>query len=132
MASSIGAGRTRMVLWVVFAVLVLLVVIDGGSISLARMQVGDDAQQAARAGANAIVGQPVNNATAEVAYGAAVQGLTDSHDSIEQGKAFIVGGDGSVTLTVVRTAPTLLAKYLPPLKGLTQVHATYTQEKIGY
>lgn len=137
MGSTIGAGRTRAVLWGLFGVVLLIAIIDGASITLARLQVGDDAQAAARQGAQSILNQPINQETAEVAYAAAVEALPNDDERIIRNEgtpaeAFQVGDDGSVTLTVTREAPTLVVKYLPTLSDLTTVTSTYKQLKIGF
>lgn len=137
MASSVGAGRTRTVAWVVFAVATIALLIDSGSCALARIQVDDDAKMAARIAAQAIAGQPVNQTTAEAAYVAAKSGLPNKvetvvRDSLTDTQDFRVGSDGSVTLTVQRPAPTLLFKHLPRLKDYTTASVTVTQNPIGY
>lgn len=137
MGSSIGAGRTRAIIWALFGLVLLVGIIDGGSIALARMQVGDDAQESARFSAQSILNQPINQRTAEIAYDAAVSALPNDRESIIRNngndkEAFRVADDGAVTLTVTREAPTLVFKYIPHLKDLTSVKATYTQLKIGF
>ena len=137
MASSIGAGRARMVLWTLFAAALFVAVIDGGSVALARMQVSDDAQGAAREAAQAVAGQPINPTTAQVAYDAGLMALPNDRERIVKNgpgdaQDFRVGADGSVTLTVTREAPTLVFKHLPPLRDWTHASSTYTQTKIGF
>lgn len=138
MASSVGAGRTRTVAWVVFAVAIIALLIDSGSCAIARIQVDDDAKMAAREAAQAVVGLPVNATTAEAAYTAAKSTLPNTAESIVRDSAtndahdFRLGSDSSVTLTVQRPAPTLLFKHLPRLKDYTTASVTVTQNPIGY
>lgn len=136
MAASVGASRARTVAWAVFGLVAVGALVDGGSCSLARVQVDDDAKSAARVAVQAIESQPINTATAEAAYAAADAALPSEAESIvkhgpDSAQAFRLGPDGSVTLTVQRTAPTLFFKYLPVLEDFTVASVTVTQQPLG-
>lgn len=136
MASSVGAGRTRTVLWTLFALGVLVFALDGGSCAIARMQVDGDAKTAGRFAVQQIQGMPVNQETAKIAYQSAVEALPNKKMTVAQqlpgeDRDFRVHADGAITMTVQREAPTLVFKYLPKLKDLTSAEVTYTQQPLG-
>lgn len=137
MASSVGAGRIRTVAWSLFAVAALAALVDSGSCAIARIQVDDDAKMAGRNAAQSVSGQPINAATAEIAFAAAKAALPNKaetvvRDSKTDAHDFRVGADGAVTLTVQRDAPTLVFKYLPRLEDFTTASVTHTQPPIGF
>lgn len=136
MAATVGASRIRTAAWAVFALVAVGAVVDGGSCSLARVQVDDSAKTAARVAAQSIESQPINQATAEAAYTAADSALPSEDESIVRDgpgseQDFRLGPDGSITLTVQRTAPTLVFKYVPGLKDFTTASVTVTQQPLG-
>lgn len=136
MTSSVGAGRTRALLWALAGLVLLIALIDGASVMIARLQIDEDAKTAGRYATQQIHDAPVNQETARVAYAAATSALPSDAETIlvnEAGDAedFRVNADGSITLTVTRTAPTLAFQYLPKLKDLTVAKVTYTAPKFG-
>lgn len=136
MASSIGAGRTRALLWAVAALAFLAVLVDAGSCTIARMQVDEDAKTAARHAVQQIAGSPVNQETALIAYSAATSALPNKNETIITNgpgdkEDFRLGADGSITMTVTRSAPTVVFKYLPKLKDFTIAKSTHTQAPLG-
>lgn len=139
MAASVGFGRTRTVLWSLFAILAVVFIVDGGSCTVARMQVDEDAKTAGRYAVQQIGDSPINQQTALVAYNAATEALPNPRERIltagsgvSESERFRVGEDGSITMTVVRPAPTLLFKHLPKLRDFTEATVTYTQQPLGY
>jgi hypothetical protein len=139
MAASIGFGRTRTVLWALFALVAIVFIIDGGSCTIARMQVDEDAKTAARHAVQQIGDSPINQQTAIVAYNSATEALPNPKERIltagpgvSEAERFRVGEDGTITMTVVRPAPTLLFKYLPKLRDFTEAKVTYTQQPLGF
>lgn len=102
-------------------VLSLLGVVGFDLISLAstRFQAEDHAQSAVRAAAAAWSG-PL---TLQAAYDAAVAEVVEHGDTIEA-ESFSVLPDGTVTLTLLRAAPTLVLEKVPPLEKHTQVRRT--------
>lgn len=136
MAASVGASRVRTAGWVIFGLAAVGALVDAGSCSLARVQVDDDAKSAARFAVQAVDGQPVNAATAQAAYEAADSALPSEAESIVVNgpgdtQDFRLGADGSITLTVQRTAPTLFFKYLPRLEDYAVASVTVTQQPLG-
>lgn len=95
---------------VAFFAVVGVLVFDGVSLGIAQLAVTDSAAAAARAASLELS----TGSTAQRAYEAALatsaqQDVTDQVP-VEQ---FLVGADGSVTLTVRRTAPTLVLHHVP-------------------
>jgi len=129
-ASSLGIARTRVVVWLVLGLVVAVSLIDVASVVLTRMRVDDDLRSAGFAGATAIRGQQVNGQAAQTAYTAATRALNEGEEV--DPTTFVVRRDGGVTLTVRKTAPTLVFKHLDFLDGFTEVEATYEQPSIGY
>ena len=137
MSSSVGAGRTRTAAWLLFAAVVLILIVDGGSCALARVQVDDLAKSSGRFAVQSITGQPINQATAEVAYSAAVSALPTKTETFVVRNAkgedqdFRVNADGSITMTVQRTAPTLVFRWVPVLNQYPVASVTFTQLPLG-
>lgn len=107
---------SRVVQWAVVLAVVLVVVLDAGSIFLTKMSLSDDAKQAGREAARAVSGMDLNSETAKVGYEAATK-VTDLKDGVtvvqrgagaKREQDFEVLSDGRVRLTVVRTAPSLV------------------------
>lgn len=140
MASKLGAGRLRIVLWLAAGAAVIVGFLDAGSIALTNVQVSQDAQTAGYEAVKVTgVTDPggINAAVAEKAYQAAQASLTDSDEKVVRNgpgedEDFKVAADGSVTLTVVRTAPTLLLGRVETLQHLARVTQTHTQERLGF
>lgn len=129
-AVTAARGRLRAVVWLVVGLAALVSLVDVGSVVLTRMRVDDDLKSAGFAGATAIQNQPVSGQAAQTAYGAASAELNDG-EWIDP-KTFVVRADGGITLTVRRTAPTLVLGRLSFLDTFTEVEDTYEQSRIGY
>jgi hypothetical protein len=112
---------------------VVLVVIDGGSCVVARMSVTDQVKDAGLAALQAVEGQPLTQRTVERAYQAASAVAAPSATVDADGPTgFSMTRDGSVTLTLRRTAPTLLLHRIGPLAEHADAHATWTQRPARY
>ena len=114
-------------------VLAGVVIVDVGSISVARFGAADEATQAAIAAAETVSSKDglVSPATVVGAYNAASavtarDGATVSRDD------FTVYPDGRVHLTVEKHPYTVICKHVTFLKGYTNVYATVTQGKPTY
>lgn len=129
-ASTVTGARTRVLVWMVVGLLATIALIDVGSIVLTRMRVDDDLKSAGFASATAIQGQQVSTQAAQEAYAAATRNLNEGEEV--DPKTFAVRPDGGVTLTVRKTAPTLMFKHLGFLDQFVEVEDTYEQPKIGY
>lgn len=112
----------------------VLVVIDGGSCALAAMSVSDTVKDAGRAAVSVAVNQPVNYRTATQSYQAAQQVASDAHAQVvtDGDDGFALQADRSVTLTITRTAPTLLMGHIGPLKHYSQARASWTAHPATY
>lgn len=91
------------------------------SLGAARFQAEDHAQAAARAANDAYRSSP----DLQAAYDAALAEVTEHGDSIDP-QTFAVGTDGTVTLTLHRTAPTMLVEKIGPLRDWAEVESTVT------
>ena len=89
------------------------------SLASARFQAEDHAQSAVRAAAAAWTGP----ATLQAAYDAAVAEVVEQGDTIDP-QTFSVLPDGTVTLTLLRTAPTLVVEKVPPLAEYAEIRRT--------
>lgn len=133
-----GAGQAvatvvRLVKVAVMAAVVVLVVIDGGSCVVARMSVTDQVKDAGLAALQAVEGQPLTPRTVERAYQAASAIAAPSATVDPDGPTgFSMTRDGAVTLTLRRSAPTLLLHRIGPLAHYTDAHATWTQRPAHY
>ena len=105
------------------AVLAVLGVVAFDAISLgaARFSVEDDAQTAARAA----VASYRDSKDVQRAYDAALAEVSAAGSTIDA-PTFVVGPDGSITLTVRTTAPTLLLEKVAPLRDWAETTATVT------
>jgi hypothetical protein len=111
--------------WLTRVVLVLAVVgvggVDGISVASTHLALQDDAAQAAVAGRDSY--HDGHNVLG--AYLAALQQADQVHPGSRiAAKAFVVNADGTVTVTVTRTPTTLVAHYLPWLRGHLEQTAT--------
>jgi predicted extracellular nuclease len=134
--STIGHSHLRRLLWLLAGLVFTVTLIDLGSVTIARLQVDEDAKSAARFAVQQIQGEPITQATAQVAYNAAALALPNDTEAVVidapgTDQDFRLNADGSITLTVTRRAPTLAFGYLPYLKELPNVAVTYTQQKLG-
>jgi hypothetical protein len=116
---------------VAIAAVPLVGVIDVGVVGYARLATVDDAKVVARAAAEAVRGQALTQQTALIAYQAAELTALRFGASVAR-KDFTVHRDGQVTLTLQRTAPTLLFDHLPFLRDTTAISATVTVEPSPY
>jgi len=105
--------------------LVVVALVDAGSLALAHATVPYHAREAGRAAANASKGLPATQQTALVAYEAA-QRVADLHDETVRRQDFTLYKDGRVTVTVYRRAPTMLVRLVPGLHNITEAGATAT------
>jgi hypothetical protein len=121
--------ESRALRWVVVLVVLGLVVLDAGSVFMTRLSLTDDGHQAGRAVARAVTGLPMTPATAETGYEAAL-GVTGEKDGVTVRKTdFEVLPNGGVTLTVVRTAPTLVVQRVSWLEHFGVVEVSVVVEK---
>ena len=106
--------------------LVGLVGFDLVSLGASRLRAEDSAQAAAGAAVQAWTGPK----DLQAAYDAALaEVLTDGH-SIDPA-SFTVAPDGTVTLTLSSTAPTLLVRKVPALVQYAEVSRTVTRRRAG-
>lgn len=105
----------------VVAVLAVLGVLGFDAISLgaARFQAEDHAQLAARAAAESYRSAK----DLQVAYDAAVAEVVEHGDSIDP-QTFTVAPDGTVTLTLLRVAPTMVLERVGPIRDWARMSAT--------
>lgn len=89
------------------------------ALGTARYQAEDHAQAAARAASESY--RSAKNLQA--AYDAALAEVAQHGDTIEP-ETFTVDPDGRITLTLHRTAPTLLVEKIPPARGWAEVETT--------
>lgn len=101
-----------------------VVLFDVIAITSARFTAEDHAQEAARA-ASAAYRTP---ADLQVAYDAALAVVAVHGDTIDA-ETFTMTPEGAVTLTVRRTAPTLVVEKVGPLRSLTDVQATVSADR---
>jgi thiazole synthase ThiGH ThiG subunit len=107
------------------AALLLLALLDGGSVVLTRMSVPDDTESAGHTAAAAVENLPTTKQTAVTAF--EVAQAAGAGDSLEvHTKDFTLYPDDRVTLTASRTAPTLVFHRLPWLRDLVVVTSTAT------
>lgn len=94
---------------------------DAISLGSTRFSVEDDAQTAARAAVEVYR----DSKDVQRAYDAALAELGDSGATVDA-PTFAVAQDGSITLTVRTTAPTLVLEKVPPLRDWAETSATVT------
>jgi hypothetical protein len=111
--------------------LAVVCLVDAGSLAIVHVTVPDHAREAGRAAAEASKGLPATQRTAVVAYEAA-QRVAVRHDETVRRDDFTVYDDGWVTLTVQRTAPTVLVRLVPGLRNLAVAGTTATVEASPY
>ena len=111
--------------------LLLVALIDGGSVVLTSLSVPDDTGAAGQAAAAAVEGEPATKQAAVVAFEAAqLAGTTDSlrvHT-----KDFVLYPDGGVSLTASRVAPTLVFHRLPWFRDRAVVTSTTTAQPLPF
>ena len=113
------------------SVVLVLTVIDGGSIFLTRMSVPDAAKNAGYAAAAAAEGQPTTRRTVLVAYNAAREDGVKRNLKIKT-RNFTLYPDGKVKLTASRTASTLVLRRIPSWSHWADVSATVTVSALPY
>ncbi len=115
--------------WLTKLVVVLsllgLVGFDLISLGSTRFQAEDHAQSAVRAAARTWSGP----ASLQAAYEAAVAEVVQHGDTIDP-QSFSVAPDGTVTLTLLRTAPTLVVEKVPPLANYASVRRTVSASPV--
>jgi exosome complex RNA-binding protein Csl4 len=105
----------------VVATLAVLGVVGFDLISLgsARFQAEDHAQSAVRAANESYR----SSKDLQAAYDAAVAEVVEHGDTIDA-QSFTVGPDGRITLTLRRTAATIIVEKVAPLRDWAQVEST--------
>ena len=121
----------RGLVWMLASVVLLLTVIDGGSIFLTRMSVPDAARNAGYAAARAAEDQPMTRRTVLVAYNAARDDGVKRNLKIKTSN-FTLYPDGKVKLTASRTASTLVLRRIPSWSHWADVSATVTVSALPY
>jgi hypothetical protein len=119
-----GSDRGDVVLgWLTKLVVTLSVLgvvgFDLVSLGAARLQAEDHAQSAVRAASSAYR-TPTD---LQAAYDAAAAEVAEHGDTIDP-RSFTVAPDGAVTLTLHRTAATMVVEKIGPLRDWTQVFRT--------
>jgi hypothetical protein len=114
--------------WLTKLVVVLsvtgLIGFDLVSLGTSRLQAEDHAQTAARAAVEAYTGPK----DLQAAYDAALAEVVADGDSIDT-QTFAFTPDGTVTLTLRSTAPTLLVHKVSALRDYTEVQRTVTRKR---
>lgn len=104
----------------VLAVLGVLV-FDAVSVGAGHFQTEDHAQKAARAAVESYRATP----DLQLAYQAATGAVLADGDTIDP-QTFVAGTDGSITLELRRTVPTLVLDRIRPLRDWTTMNRTVT------
>lgn len=113
-------GRAAVVLFVV-VILFGILVIEGGSIVFARLQMSD------LASATAVEGASVYGRTSSVpAAREAAMAFAEGRDEDARITRFVVGADGAVTVTVRKRARTFIVQHVGFLEGFAVARATET------
>ena len=103
-----------------------LVGFDLVSLGASHLRAEDHASTAARAAVQVYTGPR----DLQAAYDAAVAEVVANGDSIDP-QGFTVTADGTVTLTLSSTAPTLLLRRFSALQPYAEVQRTVTQRRAG-
>jgi hypothetical protein len=110
----------------------ILLAADAGAVTLMRLSVPDDADEAGRAGVQAIMFNGVATPEeAQLAFTAA-KSVSDTHREHIDPTTFLITKDGAVTLTVTKHTGSILFKHLPGLKGLTTTTVTTTVARASW
>lgn len=125
-----GIINARTVIAAVFIVLAVLAV-DTGSVLLTQMSSHDDVKDAGYQAAAVAKKGPANQQTAVTAL-AAAETDAGAHGITIRKKSFLIYPDGSVRLTGVKAAPTLLMDHVGLFRHFTQVRTTLTVEPLPY
>lgn len=114
--------------WLTKLIVVLFVTgllgFDLVSLGTSRLQAEDSAQTAARAAVDAYSGP----GDLQAAYDAALAEVLPDGNTIDT-QTFSFTPDGTVTLTLRSTAPTLLVHKVAPLRDYAQVQRTVTRQR---
>jgi hypothetical protein len=94
------------------------------SLGASRLQAEDHAQTAARAAVDAYTGPK----DLQAAYDAALAQVLPDGDTIDA-RTFAFSTDGTVTLTLHRTAPTLLVHKVSALQNYAKVQRTVSRKR---
>ena len=121
----------RAIIWLSVSAILLLVLIDGGSVFLTRVSVPDAARNAGYAAARAAENQPMTRRTVLVAYDAAREDGEKRNLQIKT-RNFTLYPDGKVKLTASRTASTLVLRRIPSWSHWADVSATVTVSALPY
>ena len=121
----------RTLVWLFVSGILLLGLIDGGSVFLTRVSVPDAARNAGYAAARAAENQPLTRRTVLVAYNAARDDGEKRNLKIKT-KNFTLYPDGKVKLTASRTASTLVLRRIPSWSHWADVSATVTVSALPY
>ncbi|MGQ0846209.1 MAG: hypothetical protein ACT4QF_18970 [Sporichthyaceae bacterium] len=124
--------RSRVLTYVPMVVLPIVAAFDAGTIAVMRMAAPDNAAEAGRAGVSAIFdSRDPTPANAQVAFDAA-KSVSDMHGETIDPTSFRIHSDGSVTLTVAKSTDTVLLKYVPGLRSLTDTQTTQTVSRSNW
>jgi hypothetical protein len=113
-------GRAAVVLFVVVIVFGLLIV-EGGSIVFARLQMSDLASATAVEGASAY-----RRSSSVPAAREAARAFAEDRDEDARITRFVVGADGAVTVTMRKKARTFIVQHVGFLEDLSVARATET------
>jgi hypothetical protein len=126
------ALRSRLIVTLPLIVLPVVIAADAGAVTLTKLSVSDDADEAGRAGVQAIM---FNGAAtpeeAQLAFTAA-KAVSDTHHEHIDPASFTITKDGAVTLTVTKHTGSVLFKHLPGLKDLTTTTVTTTVARASW
>ena len=98
-----------------------VLVFDGVSLGVAHLEVMDQAADASRVASRELVGGATDQAAYDAAWQEVVAGRTTVELPVE---AFAAAPDGTVSLTVQRTVPTLVLRHVPRSERWLTVRAT--------
>jgi hypothetical protein len=124
-------GAIRALIFLAVLAVPLLGAIDGGSVLYSRTATEHDASTVAYAAAAAVRGMPITPQTAVTAYEAADKLAHQLGGTVQQ-KDFRVNRNGGITLTLTRTARTVVFDHLPRLRDLVEISSTVTVEPSPY
>ena len=111
--------------WLLVAAVLVVVLVDAGSVALTRASVPHGVRDAGRAAAATVPDPPLTPDAAATALAAARAQARPRGLTIRR-KGFTIYPDGRVTLTGSRRAPTLLLCHVDALRRLAEVSATET------
>lgn len=121
-----GAIRVSTVAYGLITVVAALALIDTGSIAVTRLALGDNVKESGRAAVESVGTKRPTPAVAMAAYVAA-SGVASERAEFVREEGFVVNANGSVTLTLQKMAPTLIAKHFSFLAAHADVRVTWTQ-----